>query len=61
MGAGPRSMSKVSTGSDGGEALEPEGEAGARGRQEAQGWWENIELSSWAALDTGKEAKTKCV
>lgn len=60
-GSWPRCMSRVSTGSEGGEAPEPEGAAGARGRQEAQGCLGNIELSSWAALDTGNEAKTKCV
>lgn len=62
-GAGPRRMSTISTGSDGLEAATgAERQRALQGqRQAAQSWSGKAELSSWAAVDTGKEAEIKCI
>lgn len=62
-GAGPRRMSTISTGSDRLEAATgAERQRALQGqRQAAQSWSGKAELSSWAAVDTGKEAEIKCI
>ena len=54
MVTGRRCWARSSSRSKGAGALQGQ-------RQAAQGCWGNAGLSSWAAVDTGKEAGTKSV
>lgn len=61
MGAGPGKKSRISTGRDGWWPLGQKEQREQEGRQKSQDWLENTESSSWAALDTGNEARAQCI